>query len=79
MGSAFLFAQPSAIAGVGRMLDFAGAFDAYNVSATGDQADAMATFLDWRTVGGDLIVAMESHEHAHAAPPAQLALALDEE
>ncbi len=47
----FLFAQPSAIAGVARFFDFAGVFDDYNVSANEGEADLKAVYTDWVCVG----------------------------
>ena len=47
----FLFARPSAAAGVARFFDFGGHFDAYNVSADEAEADAKAMYIDWLCVG----------------------------
>jgi hypothetical protein len=47
----FLFARPSAVAGVARFFDFGGFFDAYNVSADEAEADAKAMYVDWVCVG----------------------------
>jgi hypothetical protein len=47
----FLFARPSAAAGVARFLDFGGCFDAYNVSSNEGEADAKAMYVDWVCVG----------------------------
>jgi hypothetical protein len=47
----FLFARPSAAAGVARFFDFGGYFDAYNVSADESEADAKAMYMDWLCVG----------------------------
>jgi hypothetical protein len=47
----FLFARPSAAAGLARFFDFGGSFDAYNVSASEAEADAKATYVDWVCVG----------------------------
>jgi hypothetical protein len=78
MGSTYLFAHPSALAGVGRIFDFAGSFDAYNVSPTPEIADSLATFLDWRAVGSDIMDAVAAHEQAEQPAEQQLQLALDE-
>jgi hypothetical protein len=58
----FLFARPSALSGIARLLDFWGTFDAYNNSRNGSEADAKALYCDWRTVGEHLMEAMESYE-----------------
>jgi hypothetical protein len=50
----FLFATPTRISGVARFFDLAGAFDAYNISETGEEADAKAMYADWAMVGEDL-------------------------
>jgi hypothetical protein len=46
----FLFATPGADFGVARFLDFAGAFDEYNSSASEQEADCKAIFADWLAV-----------------------------
>jgi hypothetical protein len=52
--SNFLFADPSMVYGVARLLDFEGNFVEYNRSATPAQADARAMFCDWAAVGSFL-------------------------
>ena len=52
--SELLFAQPSFLEGVARVLDFGGAMTAYNEIEDPDQADALALASDWRAVGDDL-------------------------
>jgi hypothetical protein len=58
--AAFLFARPSTVSGVARILDFWGTFDAYNRSRNEAEADAKAIYSDWRTVGENL---WEAYEH----------------
>ncbi len=53
--SDFLFAQPSFWSGLGRWLDLSGQFDVYNISPTGEAADALALYADWRAVGQELL------------------------
>jgi hypothetical protein len=60
--SDFLVAAPSFASGVGRLLDWYGLYDCYNVSANGQQADAKAMFADWRLVGEDMNDAMREFE-----------------
>jgi len=60
--SDFLFSAPSALSGVARFLDFAGAFDAYNISETVEEADAKAIYADWVAVGNDLRSSMSQLE-----------------
>jgi hypothetical protein len=52
--SDFLIAAPSFASGAGRLLDWYGLYDLYNVSRNGQQADAKAMFADWRLVGEDI-------------------------
>jgi hypothetical protein len=53
--STFLFAQPSFVEGMGRLLDFAGTLNEYNRSAN---PDAIALGADWFAIGDDLRRAM---------------------
>ena len=55
----FLFARPSFGSGVARALDLCGTFDAYNVSASETEADALAIASDWLVVGKDMGDAIE--------------------
>jgi hypothetical protein len=52
--SDFLVAAPSFASGAGRLLDWYGLYDIYNVSHNGREADAKAMFADWRIVGQEL-------------------------
>jgi hypothetical protein len=60
--SDFLVATPSLLSGAGRLLDWYGLYDAYNLSRNTQEADAKATFSDWRIVGQDLDDAMVEFE-----------------
>ena len=55
----YLFAKRSPVTGAARLFDFWGLFDTYNHSATPTDADAMALYADWRTVGEHLWEAYE--------------------
>ena len=55
----FLFAQPSALSGVARLLDLSGLFDAYNNSREPREADIKALLSDWYIVGQDLRFAIK--------------------
>jgi len=46
--SDFLVASPSYASGVGRMMDWYGLYDLYNISRNGNEADAKAIYSDWR-------------------------------
>ncbi len=52
--SSFLYAQPSAMEGVGRLVDFAGALDTYNISDSPAEADERALAADTLAVNEDL-------------------------
>jgi hypothetical protein len=54
IASDFLVGRPSALSGVARFFDFAGAFDAYNGSPTPDEADVNAMYADWAVVGDSI-------------------------
>ena len=60
--SDFLVASPSFASGVGRLLDWYGLYDLYNISRSPQEADAKAMFADWRIVGQDLNDAMTEFE-----------------
>lgn len=57
--SDYLFARPSFIEGVGRILDLSNCLTAYNDSPSPGLADARAIYQDWKAIGHDLRVAME--------------------
>jgi hypothetical protein len=52
--SSFLFARPSFLEGMSRLLDVGNTLDEYNRSPTPEQADATALACDWRRVGLDI-------------------------
>lgn len=52
--TSFLFADPSFSEGVGRLADFSGALNNYNISRTPKAADRRAIRADWEVVGDDL-------------------------
>ena len=51
--SSLLYAQPSFLEGIGRLVDFAGLLDAYNYSSSPYEADRAAIIADWRAIGDD--------------------------
>lgn len=61
----FLFARPSFIEGVARTLDIGGTLQSYNISDTGDLADAIALYLDGAAIGDDLRAAIEAIAEAY--------------
>ena len=52
--SDFLYAKPSFLEGVARLVDFGGTLNEYNFSQTGEEADARAIWIDWAIVGQDM-------------------------
>lgn len=59
--SDFLFARPSLVGGISRILDFGGTLKTYNYSASEEMADLLATSQDWKAVGIDLRDALEKY------------------
>jgi hypothetical protein len=57
----FLFARPSFIGGIARLLDFSGSLKVYNEHNTGAEADARAFMEDWRALGEDFHSAIARH------------------
>lgn len=60
--SFILFAVPNFLSGAASAFDPADSLCTFNESPTGMDADAIATFADWKAVGGDLVAAMKSEE-----------------
>ena len=50
----FLYARPSFVEGVARLLDFGNFLNTYNTSDSPEEADARALRADWCAVGDDL-------------------------
>jgi len=59
--SQFLFARPSFIEGVARVVDLGGTLQIYNGSITPKEADARALVADWLAVGEDIHAAMSEY------------------
>lgn len=65
-----LFARPSFLTGVARVIDFGGVLSSYNVSPSNREADYYAFLSDWLSVGDDLEFALEQYEETtHEATP----------
>lgn len=60
--SEFLFARPSFLEGVARIMDFTGSLNEYNTSNSGEQADTRALRADWTAVGKDIKKAMNDFD-----------------
>lgn len=52
--ASFLFARPSFVEGIARIIDFGNTLTEYNVSPTPEEADYYAIRADWCAVGGEI-------------------------
>jgi hypothetical protein len=52
-----LYARPSFLEGMARLIDFSGVLNTYNVSLTPEEADFRAILSDWEAVGLELLLA----------------------
>ncbi len=59
-----LFARPSFLEGVGRLLDTSASFQTYNYSKNGAEADYDAIASDWHMVGEDIRSAIAAYDKA---------------
>jgi hypothetical protein len=66
--SSFLYAEPSFLDGMARLLDFAGTLNEYNSSLSGEQADRIALASDWRAIGDDLRLVIRNHGYEEPPP-----------
>lgn len=57
--SNYLFATPSFASGAARSLDLGGTFDSYNVSPSGEIANARGLWSDWLAIGAYFREAVE--------------------
>ena len=64
MNTDFPVAMPSTLSGVARLADLWGFYDGYNLTPTGHEANARATFADWRITAQDLFMALEQERQA---------------
>lgn len=60
--SDFLFAMPSFIGGISRILDFGSTLNVYNDSQNEEEADFKASYSDWYLVGSDIKGAIEEYD-----------------
>jgi hypothetical protein len=67
----FLYARPSFIEGVARLLDFGGTLNEYNSSPSGAMADRFALEADWRAIQQDFqaVIGVESPGLPPASEP----------
>jgi hypothetical protein len=57
-----LFAEPSLIEGVSRLVDLGGTLQEYNASKTENEADYKALRNDWHAVGQDFVFSINNYE-----------------
>ena len=57
-----IYAQPSIIEGIGRLLDFSGSLPEYNFASSPKEADVKAISHDWIIVGSDLEAAINLYD-----------------
>lgn len=60
--STFLFARPSFIEGMARIMDLGATMQIYNDSKTEKEADIRALKKDWEAVGEDVVIAAKQYE-----------------
>ena len=59
-----LYARPSVLEGIARLMDFSGSLNTYNLSRTPEEADRLALASDWYAVGQDLERAIANYEES---------------
>ncbi len=64
--SSYLYARPSFVEGIARLIDFGNTLQEYNTSLSNDQADTLALFADWLVVGDDLRNAMGQYKEVQS-------------
>lgn len=57
--TSYLYATPSFVEGFSRLFDFGGTLEEYNSSLSSEQADTIATAIDWLAVGDDIRSAID--------------------
>ncbi len=57
-----LYAEPSFLEGMARVVDIGGTLQTYNVSKTEQEADIAAMKNDWRAVGEDIQTSIADYE-----------------
>jgi hypothetical protein len=60
--SDYLFARPSFLSGIARVLDLGSTLNTYNTSETPEAADELALSLDWLAIGADIENSMQKYK-----------------
>jgi len=63
--TSFLYARPSFLEGVGRVVDFGNALQKYNTSSSSARADERSIRSDWASVGSDMCQVLENTQINH--------------
>ena len=66
-----LFARPSLLEGMARILDLGTTLQNYNDYPSAKQADSNALFNDWQAVGQDIMNAIDKYENQEQKNPSQ--------
>ena len=64
-----LFALPSFVEGLSRLVDFSATLNVYNEDTTEDAADIKAMSSDWKAVGIDISSAIHAYEQLSPKGP----------
>jgi hypothetical protein len=56
----FLYARPSFLEGLARVIDFGNILQEYNTSSTPEVADERAIRADWNAIGDDMYKVLEN-------------------
>jgi hypothetical protein len=57
-----LYASPSFLEGIARIVDVSGSLNSYNISPGESIADCRALLSDWKEVGRDIVAAIGEYE-----------------
>lgn len=66
MRATYLFARPSFLTGIARLIDPFGILNTYNTSSSDWSADFKALYSDWKAVGEDLEFALQKYAEESA-------------
>ncbi len=67
--TARLFAAPSFLEGLSRLVDFSATFNIYNEDMSPEAADLMAMRSDWQAVGADIAYALHTYTQLSSQQP----------
>ena len=57
-----LYARPSFLEGISRLIDFTGSLNKYNIYRSAAEADRQAIQSDWEAVGLEILLAKQNYE-----------------